>query len=229
MVVDDEGPAVEDELVLPAHLVHIGDVAVGVFGSGRHHALALAVPAAEVGRAVRDDDELSPPGRLGGDGALGTPHVLADRDPHLDPCHLEQREGGGAGGEVALLVEDGVVRKEALLIDPLHLPAGAERRGVVEIALGIDEADDGGAASCAGGHLVERSPVGGDKPGLQHEVLGRVAGDGQLREDDDVAPRCFGIVVGGEDPLHVAVEVADHGVQLGEPDPDSCHPVSVRD
>ena len=89
----------------------------------------------------------------------------------------------GAGCEVALLVEDGVVGEEPLVIAADHLPASTEAGGVAQVAIGVDEPDDRRATARAGCHLVEGAAVVGDEPGLQHEVLGRVAREGQLGED----------------------------------------------
>ena len=58
------------------------------------------------------------------------------------------------------------------------------------------------------GHLGQCLEVVRDEAGLQHEVLGRVAGDRQFGERDDVATGRLGLVVGGDDLGDVAVEVA---------------------
>ena len=120
LVVDDERRAVEDQLVLPADLVDVDDVAVGVLGPGGDHPLPLALPAREVGRAVGDHDELGAARGLLGDRSLRAPHVLADRDADLHASDLVQLQGLVAGGEVALLVEHGVVRQEALAVGADH-------------------------------------------------------------------------------------------------------------
>ena len=106
---------------------------------------------------------------------------------------------------------------------PDDLAVGAHRRGVVEVAIGVDEADHGGAATGVRGDLGQRLVVVGDEPGLQHEVLRRVPGDGQLGEGDDVATGGLRLVVGGDDLGDVAVEVADRRVQLGEGDSQAGH------
>ena len=62
-----------------------------------------------------------------------------------------------------------------------------------------------------------------DEAVLQQEVLGRVADHGELGHRDEVAPLLGAVGEGAEDPLHVAVEVPDGEVQLGEPEPDRRH------
>jgi hypothetical protein len=227
VVVDDERGAVEDQLVLPADLVHVGDVAVRVLGARRDHALALDLSALEVRRAVRDGDELGTSRGLGRDGSVGTPHVLAHRDPDLDARDLEQLQRVVAGGEVPLLVEDRVVGQEALVVRPHDLSHGADRGGVVQVPSRVHEADHRGAPPGVGGDLRERFPVRGDEAGLEDEILRRVAGDGQLREDGEIAAGRLGLVIGREDAGDVAVEVTDHGVELAQPQADARHHLSV--
>ena len=201
---------------------------MGVLGAGGHHPLALGVPSLEVRRAVGDDHELGASRGLGRDRALGAPHVLADGHAHPHAGDLEERERCGAGSEVALLVEHRVVRQQALLVDAHDLAARADRGRVVEVTTGVDEPHHGRTPTGAGRHLVEGGAVGGDEARLEDEVLGRVAGDGELGEHGDVAAGGLGLVVGREDALDVAVEVADHRVELTQPEPDARHHPSVR-
>ena len=93
----------------------------------------------------------------------------------------------------------------------------------MQVAGQVDEADDGHAPLGGRGHLAEGLEVGGHEPGLQQEVVGWVPGDGQLGEGGDVGPRLGGDPVGVEDPLHVAVEVTDAGVDLAGGDAQAGH------
>ena len=88
-------------------------------------------------------------------------------------------------------------------------------------------ADDRRAVAGAGGELAERGGVVGDETGLEHEVLGRVAGDRQLGEGDEVAPGCLRPLVGVGEQGEVAVEVADGRVELGQRDPNDRHGVNA--
>ena len=65
--------------------------------------------------------------------------------------------------------------------------------------------------------------VVGHEAGLEQQVLGRVAGDRELGEHGDVAAGRLGPVEHGEQGRHVAVEVADDGVELAGGDPESRH------
>jgi hypothetical protein len=104
-------------------------------------------------------------------------------------------------------------------IDPL----GAHRSGVVQVAAGVDEADDRRAPPGAPGQLLEGGAVVGDEPRLEQEVLGRVAGDRQLGEHGQVRPRPLRLVEGGQHGLDVAVEVAHHQVELAGGDTETAH------
>jgi hypothetical protein len=180
-------------------------------------------------RTVDVDVQLGATGGLVGQRAGGAPDVLADADAHLHPTDHVQlvRVAGVAGREVALFVEHRVVRQQALAVGAQHLAARAHRSRGVEIAIGGDIAHHRGTAPGVGGHLGERSEVVGDETRLQHEILRRVAGDGQLGEGDDVAPGCLGLVVRGADARDIAVEIADLRVDLGECDAQPGHPVRL--
>ena len=66
-----------------------------------------------------------------------------------------------------------------------------------------------------------------DETGLQEQVLGRIAGDGELREHGDVATAGLGSFIRIEDPGGVAVEISDDCVELAEGHADPRH-VSQR-
>ena len=127
-----------------------------------------------------------------------------------------------SGDEVALLVEDGVVGQPVLAVDRLHGAVGEHGErvvGVAEVAAArnrLGEADEGDDLPDAASQLLDGAPVGLDEVPLQVEVLGRVAGQAELGEDDQLGA----LVAGADDPLGdlrgVAVDVADGGVDLGQ-------------
>ena len=130
--------------------------------------------------------------------------------------------GSCAGDEVALLVEDGVVGQTVLAVDGAHLASGEHGERVVGVAAvaaardRLGEADQRDHLADAAGQVLDRGPIGFDEMALQVEVLGRIAGHAELRED-----RQIGALGGGAaDPIGdlggVAVDVADRGVDLGE-------------
>ena len=79
---------------------------------------------------------------------------------------------------------------------------------------------------CAAATRSSARRLSRDEAGLEQQVLGRVAGDGQLGEHGQVAalrprPRSSA----ASDPVDVAVEVADGGVDLAQRDTEAGHDV----
>ena len=136
LVVEHDRVPVEDELVLPADGVDEGDVADVVARAGRKHLLSLALLADVERRRGDVDEELRAREREVGRGRAGLPDVLADGRPDQGVAVLEQEEVAPRR-EVAMLVEDAVVGEEALAVDRLHLAAGADGAGVVEVAVEV--------------------------------------------------------------------------------------------
>ena len=78
-----------------------------------------------------------------------------------------------------------------------------------------------------GREFFEGAEIVRDEGGPQHEVLGRVARDGELREGDEIRSGRPGVADGLFDQPAVPLEVAHRGVVLGQRDPDSRHAPSV--
>ncbi len=214
-LVDHARVAVEDQLVLAADGVDEGDEAEVVAGADAQHLLPLAL-LAEVERRGREvGDELGPRERQVGGRRPGLPDVLAHRRADEHVAELEQ-QAVVPRREVAVLVEDAVVGQEALAVDRLHGAVVADDAGVVEVAVEPGRADEHRLRARRGGDLVERAPRRPDEAGPEQQVLGRVAGDGELGEEDEVGVDAAGLGEQLEDPVAVAGQVADDGVQLGE-------------
>ena len=75
----------------------------------------------------------------------GVPDVLADVDAYVDAIDHEYR-ALGAGLEVAVFIEDAVVGQVDLVIYAQKLSVVGHGGGVVDVALGVDEADHHGYA-----------------------------------------------------------------------------------
>ena len=210
--------AVEDQLVLPADRVAERDVRRAVARARAEHLLALTV-AQQVERRRGDvHDQLRSGEREIGRGRARLPHVLADRHADQRVAVLEEIEAV-ARREVAELVEDAVVRQEALPHERLHLAARADGSGVVEVAIEMRRADDGDDPARGAGDLLERLLGRAHEAGAQQQVLRRVAGDGELGEEDEIRRTPLRLLEPVEDQRAVAGEVADDGVDLGERDP----------
>ena len=84
--------------------------------------------------------------------------------------------------------------------------------------------DDGDLAQAVVGQLrreVDEGLLAGVREGLaQHEVLGRIAGQGHLGEHDEVDAVAGGLRRPLADQVGVAREVADAGVDLGQAHPE---------
>ena len=154
-LVEQHRCAVEHQLVLPTDEVHVQHRDRRVRGARRQHRLALAQPARVVRGRVDVHDELGPGRGLRDDRAGRAPRVLADRD--RDAHAADDEEGAVDGGrrEVALLVEDRVVRQQVLAVDAVHATVGAHRGRVEEVAPDLGEPDDRGRAAGAGRDLLE--------------------------------------------------------------------------
>ena len=185
--VDDEGGAVEDELVLAADLVEIDERQPALGHAGGGDVDALVGLAAPVGRAVRDEEDLAA-GLGDALDDLVAPDVLADRDADAHAAD-HHRPGQRARREHALLVEDAVVRQIDLEAQRRDLAAVEQRIGVVEPAvLGPGQPDEHRRPAVAGLARQRLAGLAADilEGGLQDEVLGRIAGEEELREHDHV-------------------------------------------
>ena len=152
------------------------------------------------------------------------------------PCHASSQTdrpssddgqpdgaGGVAGHEVALLVEHAEVRELDLVVALLHAAVPDQRGGVVQTLFRpVHEPHHHRARRSGGrdGQRVERGEVVLDEARTKDQVLGRIAGDRELGEADEV-----GALLGrARGPLgharDVAVEIADGRVQLAERDAD---------
>jgi hypothetical protein len=221
VVVEHHRVPVEQELVLAADRVDEGDERDVVPGARGQHLLALAL-LAEVERRCGDvRDQLCAGERHLGGRRPGLPDVLADRRPDQHVAVLEQ-EQVPTRREVPVLVEDPVVRQEPLAVNGLDLTSGADSAGVVEVTVEVRGADERDDPADGAGDLLERTLRGADEAWPEQQVLGRVAGDRQLGEEDDVRVGLLRLGEPVEDALAVAVEVADDGVDLGERESHRC-------
>ena len=210
--------AVEHELVLAADGVHVDDPRARLPSAiAEHVGPFVRLPHVER-RAVDVRDEADAPVRV--EGRTRQPRVLADGEPDVAATDRHPR-ARGPWDEVALLIEHAVVGKLVLRVAGGDRPVSKERGGVVQPGLGpVDEPDDHIAP---GGGLL-REPLQGrqvvlDEFGTQDQILGRIPGDRELREEHDVGTPVRGARRPVGHARHVPVEVTDGGVQLAECDP----------
>ena len=214
--IEHEGRAVEDLIVLPAHEVQVGQRQPGLDGARDHERIANVLLAAEIGRAVRHQQDL----RSGLRQRLGhvvEPRVLADRRADAD---RPDRVGAGdvARREVALLVEHLVVRA-VVLVDLRHDRAVMGHDVAVErllLARGPmrDPDAEGGAVGAVGDQSVQDRARMGHEGGFPHQILRLVTGQEHFRQRDHVRARVPARFPRLPRLRGVAVEIAHHAIEL---------------
>jgi hypothetical protein len=215
LLIDGEAVAVEHELVLPPDGVAEEDRRQVVARALAQHRLALEPLAGVVGRRGQVDDDLCARKRLGRRRGPRLPDVLADGQPDVYSVELEDR-GLAPGREVALLVEHAVVRQVHLPVDRQDLSVREDSRGVVDVVVPLGESDQRGEAARLGCDLVERRAGSVEDGALQQQVLGWIARQGQLGEDDERGFLLPCLAEGLDDSAGVPTDVADDRVDLGE-------------
>src|SRR5439155_128589 len=220
--IDDHAGAVEHQLVLAAHHVDERQPDDVVGGARGDHALAEAGLARVVRRAVDGHDQLGAGQRLRGRRPRRIPDVLADVDGHARLAEREDRRLAPRL-EIAVLVEDAVVRQVLLVVDAGQGPVVDDGGGVEEILALVHAADDGGEAARRLRHVRQRGQVGLDEGGLEEEILGRVAGDRQLGERDEVGTERTRLRQTVHDAPGVTLDVPDGRVDLGQAHAEAPH------
>ncbi len=208
--VERERGALEDEFVLAADLVEI-DQRQAAFDDARDgDVLADRELVALVRRGVGDEQDFAA-GLGDAFDRIGPPDVLADR--HADAhAAKDDRPRRGAGPEHALFVEHAVIGQIDLEAHRLDPPAVEQRRGVVERAvLDPRQADQHGRPAVGG--LARQSLAGGAagllEGGLQHQILGRIAGEIQFRRHHQIGAERRRLGARPAQALEVALDVAD--------------------
>ena len=217
--IEREGGAVEDEFVLAADFVQINQ-RQRAFAHARNRDLqAFVLLAAPIGRTVRHDEKLGAGlGETFDD--LLAPDVLADR--HADAhAAKDDRPRRPPGGKDALFIEDAVIRQIDLEADGFDPALVEQRIGIVAKAvLGPGQADEGGRAAIGGRprNLFESGAAGFLEGRFQDEILGRIAGEEQFREDDEIGAHRRRLGAGAQDGRRIGGNIADGAADLGESD-----------
>ena len=224
---DDHAVAVEDELVLAADQVAEGERGTRLHGPLLDHPLALDAPAAVVRRGRGVDDDAGAGERLDRGRWPRIPDVLADRQPDPHPRDLDQRRSV-PGLEVAALVEDAVVREQRLAVGGANLAGREHGDGVVRPGVLFREPDQGDDLGHVSSQPVQGAARRGQEAGPQPQVLGGVAGQRLLGEDDELRPRLPRSRDLLGDQAGVAADVTHGHVDLGEGDPQASRVVCHR-
>ena len=146
--VEGDALAVEDEFVLPAGHIDVGDEAAVAAGALGEHFAALFAASAMVGGCVDIDDDLRAGEALDGGGPGVAPDVFANVDGDLGAVDFV--DGAFlAGSEVALFIEDAVVGEHRFAVDGGDAAVVEDGGGVVDAALrvaGVGSGAPGGRA-----------------------------------------------------------------------------------
>ena len=207
--------AVEHEFVLAAHQVQEYE-RQGAFAHAlpRYQALALLLLAHLVGRGIDDQQDLCT-GLLRQSGGLGLPDVLTHEHAGLDARNID--DGcQGARREVALFIEDTIVRQAGLAVGGKYHAVANHDCGVMDLLAGVLRvACDQGDAAHFLAQSLERARDLRAHAAVKQQVLGWIAGDGEFRQQHHICPLAVARRIGRlHDPRGVSVDVADHQVQL---------------
>ena len=181
LVVEHDRVPVEDQLVLAADGVAERDEADVVSRARRASPRSRSLPMWN-GDAERLTTSSAPASARSVAGGL--PEVLADRDSDVGSAEQEHDEVA-PGREVAVLVENAVVREEALAVDRLDLAVRAHGGRVVKIGVEVRCADERDDAADLGRDLAQRALGGADEPGPEQQVSGGNRSS-PAREEDEV-------------------------------------------
>ena len=217
-VVEHDRVPVEHQLVLAADEVAEREERARVSGARHEHLLALFGLADVEGRRRQVDEELSAGEREIGCGRPRLPDVLADRRPDQSVAEAQEKEVATLG-EVAVLVEDAVVREELLPVEAAYLAPRTDGACIREIPVEPWCADEHHALPRRARDLLDDVVCSPYEAGPEEEIFGRVARHGQLREQHEVRVLRLRVGQEREDLVTVPLEVADHGIQLCECEP----------
>ena len=218
MPVHHERGTVEHQFILTADQVRIKQRNAGRANPLAHHRLAVADLAGLIGRGVEIQNQPGP-GRRGLLHRARLPDVLANGEPDRHAAQLEHTRRI-ARLEIALFVEDAVIGQPLLAVGVLDGAIADHCRAVVHAGVGgLGKTDDDGDAVDLSRQPLQGVFHGGQKIPAQNQILGRIAGQRQLREHHRVRaqpvarlPRRL------QHPARIAGHVADEKIQLGNGD-----------
>ena len=215
--IDDERSAVEHELVLPAHLVHVEQREPGLLDARGRQLDALLELFSLERRSVGHDQHVRAAARqVRGHGRV--PHVLANHEAEADAPKLD-RLGQRPRGEDAFFVEDAVVGQIVLVADGGNPPIREEHGGVVDgagaVLLPRRRDEHGGTGFRVERERIDRAPRLRQHGWTQHEVLGRVSDQRELAAHQQVAAFAARDTR-FTDPRQIAGDVTNRGIDLCE-------------
>ena len=213
--VGEHGPSVEDDLILAADEVAVGDGGFEFLRALGEDFLSLG-DLADVERRCGDIEqqiEVIEGSQECGD-VVHVPHVEADRHCDFASGDLECHRSD-SGFEISSLVEDSVVRQCALCVDVIDLAVAKYCRGVSAcVGKWLGESDDDSQGGASLGELLDQGEIVLEKVSLEDEVFGWIAADRLFGKDEQVDVGFECPVVDFEHLVEVAVEVSNGDVNL---------------
>ena len=198
---------IKHQLVLPAHLIDIGDGHACFLRPLGNSALTLTTLGTFERRAIDVDTQLCTCCAGPRHWAVTHPDVFTDGDCHGHTCHVVQRGVFVPGGKVSRFIKHRIVRQQLFVIHTEHRTVGAQcssieqsrrvrtRLGMLldECIIGcIHETNDNCATTTPRCHLFQCRPVVGHEPGFQDQIFGWIARQSELGERHEITASCFG-------------------------------------
>ena len=176
--------AVENQLVLAADHVGVGHERAVVRGARGEHPLPGRALGLVVGRGGNIDEQPRATAmRLFRRRPARIPDVLAHAYAKDEAVPVEDR-AAPAGGEIAVLVEDPVIGQVALGHDAGHGPVVRDHGRILQVAFQPRAAEDGRQSPALQGEFPSPLHARGHEIGLNQQILGRIAREHHLREND---------------------------------------------
>ena len=217
--VERERGSLEHDLVLPAEHVEIDERQAALDHPRHGHVLANRKLVALIGRGVADEQDLAA-GLEDAFDWVGAPDVLANRHANADAAK-DDRPRRRAGREHPLLVEYAVVRQVDLEPHRLDPALVQQRHRIVQLA-GLDPRQAGEDRRTPVRRLARQLLAGGPagllEGGLQHQVLGRITGEEELRRHHEIGPEGRRLRARLAQAIAVACDVSDDESDLCERD-----------
>ena len=213
-----EGTTIEDQLILPADLVHI-DQRQFSFGHTCHRMVHAHIDLVSLIGAAIDDDQNFRTGLHQRLGHIRRPHVFTngEAEAHAPEVHGARKF---ACIKYTLFIEHTVIRQVPLESERLDLSAIEHRRRIEAPPMLVQpwRADDHARAAIDGfrRQFLDRFHRRTNKGVLEDQVLGRIAGHAQFGPDNQIGALPRGPQTRGTDFREIAVNIPDNGVQLGE-------------
>ncbi len=182
------------------------------------HMFALPALAGMEGRSIEVDEQTGAGcGRLRG--RPRHPDIFADGDPDGDAVDIHHT-GAITWREIALFIKDAVIGQLLFPVTGDDLPVTDDGSRVVQLPLATQRvSDDRRHLSDVLFQACQEFIDKINKVRTQKQVLRRIAGEGQLGEDNHVGRELIaGAATGGNDPVGIAVEVTDDAIQLRHDD-----------